>query len=86
MPIQEVPIWLKDSGGAASKQLGHSRDYEYSHSVPENVTGQDYMIEPISFYRAKRVGAESEIANRLDRWTSIKLAIEANNQKERDDS
>ncbi len=80
-PIQEVPVWLKDSGGAASKQLGHSRDYEYSHSVPENVTGQDYMIEPLSFYQAKRVGAESEIATRLNRWISLKTAIDARNSQ-----
>jgi len=85
-PIQEVPTWLKDSGGAASKQLGHSRDYEYSHSVPENVTGQDYMIEPLCFYRAKRVGAESEIVARLDRWKSLKAAIVANNLSKKNDS
>ena len=85
-PIQEVPIWLKDSGGAASKQLGHSRDYEYSHSVPENVTGQDYMIEPLCFYRAKRVGAESEIVARLDRWKSLKAAIADQNLSKKDDS
>lgn len=86
MPIQEVPIWLKDSGGAASKQLGHSKDYEYSHSVTENVTGQEYMIEPLSFYQAKRVGAESEISIRLDRWSSLKMAISTKNKKERNDS
>lgn len=85
-PIQEVPIWLKDNGGAASKQLGHSRDYEYSHSVPENVTGQDYMIEPLCFYRAKRVGAESEIVARLDRWQSLKAAIAAKNLSKKNDS
>ncbi len=80
-PIQEVPIWLKDRGGAVSKQLGHSRDYEYSHSVPENVTGQDYMNEPLCFYQSKRVGAESEIATRLERWKSLKEVIIAKSPK-----
>lgn len=84
-PLQEVPVWLKDSGGAASKQLGHSKDYQYSHSVPENVTGQDYLIEPLSLYHPKRVGAESDIAIRLDRWKAMKEAIKEK-KKRPDDS
>lgn len=85
-PVQEVPLWLKDSGGAASKRLGHSEDYEYSHIAPENVNGQEYLIEPQSFYRPKRVGAESEISIRLGRWKALKAAINAKKTNERNDS
>lgn len=85
-PIQEVPLWLKDSGGAASKRLGHSQDYEYSHSAPENVNGQEYLIEPQSFYQPKRVGAESEISIRLDRWKGLKTAMNSKRTNEQNDS
>ncbi len=75
-PIQEVPVWLKDSGGKASKRLGHSQDYEYSHGFAENVSGQEYMREPLRFLELKRVGEETAIADRLARWEKLKERIE----------
>ncbi len=74
-PVQEVPKWLKDSGGAASKQLGNSQDYEYSHSSMENITGQEYMIDPAQFFVPKRIGAEAEIQSRIERWKQLKESI-----------
>ncbi len=71
-PVQEVPVWLKDSGGQVSKALGHSKDYAYSHSFPENVSGQEYLLEPKSFYEPKRVGDEVAIEDRLNRWKELK--------------
>jgi len=71
-PVQEVPLWLRDSGGKASKALGNSADYRYSHDFPENVSGQEFMIEPKRFLELKRVGEETEIAKRLDRWEKLK--------------
>jgi len=76
-PVQDVPLWLRDSGGAASKRLGNSQDYQYSHQNEENVSGQDYMTEPLSFYEAKKVGAETDIAQRLERWRRLKIARKA---------
>lgn len=74
-PVQEVPLWLRDSGGKASKELGNSAEYRYSHDYPENVSGQDFMIEPKRFLELKRVGDETEIAKRLDRWEKLKKDI-----------
>ncbi|MBD5781882.1 replication-associated recombination protein A [Pelagicoccus sp. NFK12] len=71
-PLQEVPLWLRDSGGKASKQLGNSQDYEYSHSFPENISGQEFMEKPLRFLEFKHVGAETEIAKRLARWEKLK--------------
>ncbi len=81
-PVQDVPLWLRDSGGKASKRLGNSEDYQYSHSNSENVSGQEYMVEPLSFYDAKRVGEETEIAKRLERWKALKAARKAEESKE----
>jgi putative ATPase len=77
-PLQEVPLWLRDSGGKASKQLGNSEDYAYSHGFPENISGQEFMEKPLRFLELKHVGAETDIAKRLARWEKLK----ADRQKE----
>ncbi|EDY81348.1 ATPase, AAA family protein [Verrucomicrobiia bacterium DG1235] len=71
-PVQEVPLWLRDKGGKASKALGNSKDYRYSHDFAENISGQEYMVEPMRFLELNRVGEETEIAKRLDRWEKLK--------------
>ena len=73
-PVQEVPLWLRDKGGKASKRLGNSQDYQYSHGSEENVSGQEYMLEPQTFFEPRKVGAETEIAKRLSRWRELKIA------------
>ena len=75
-PVQEVPLWLRDSGGQASKALGNAAGYRYSHDYPESVSGQAFMIEPRRFLELKRVGEETEIAKRLDRWKKLKKDLE----------
>jgi replication-associated recombination protein RarA len=52
-------------------------DYQYSHLSEENVSGQEFMIDPQSFYEAKKVGAETDIAQRLERWQRLKIARKA---------
>lgn len=71
-PVQEVPLWLKDSGGKASKSLGNSKDYLYSHDFPENISGQEFMSNPMTFLELKHVGEETDIAKRLARWQQLK--------------
>ena len=78
-PVQEVPLWLRDSGGKASKQLGNSQDYSYSHGFPENISGQDFMEESKQYLELRRVGEEKEIADRFERWKELK-------RQRRDDS
>ena len=76
-PVQDVPLWLRDKGGKASKRLGNSVDYQYSHLSEENVSGQEFMMDPQSFYEAKKIGAETDIAQRLERWQRLKIARKA---------
>ncbi|MBC2605966.1 replication-associated recombination protein A [Pelagicoccus albus] len=71
-PVQEVPLWLRDKGGAASKSLGNSKDYRYSHDYGENISGQEYMEHPLQFLELKNVGEETEIAKRMARWEKLK--------------
>lgn len=72
-PMQEVPLWLRDNGGKASKALGNCKDYRYSHDFPENISGQEFMVEPLRFLDLNHVGEEAEIADRLARWEKLKV-------------
>lgn len=71
--VQPVPTALKDKGGQASKRMGHGKGYLYSHDYPENISGQDYMEKPMTFYTPKPVGAEARVAERLERWKALKV-------------
>jgi putative ATPase len=75
--VQAVPAHLRDSGGQASKRLGHGRDYLYSHEFPEAVSGQDYLETPLALYAPKSGGAEGAIAERLARWKKLKAERQA---------
>jgi len=77
LPVQSVPAHLRDKGGQASKRMGHGKGYAYSHDFPEGVSGQDYLEHPVRLYSPKSVGAESAIAERLERWRGLKAALSA---------
>ncbi|NBB79341.1 MAG: AAA family ATPase [Verrucomicrobia bacterium] len=49
-PVQAVPPWLRDAHTTTNKALGHGADYRYSHDYPHGISGQDYMLEPVTFY------------------------------------
>jgi putative ATPase len=58
---QSVPLWLRDSHGAANEREGNQKDYKYSHNFPYNVSGQYYMEHPERFWQPKDAGAEKQI-------------------------
>jgi putative ATPase len=69
---QAVPPWLRDGHGAANKQAGNAKNYQYSHDFPEGISGQDYMLQPAQFYQPSVNGAEARIAERLEHWRKLK--------------
>lgn len=75
-PVQAVPIHLRDTGGQASKRMGHGKDYLYSHEFPEAISGQDYLTKPLTLYIPKTTGAEAAIAERLARWKKLKAELQ----------
>jgi putative ATPase len=75
-PVQAVPIHLRDTGGQASKRMGHGRDYLYSHEFPEAISGQEYLTKPLTLYTPKTTGAEAAIAERLARWKKLKAELQ----------
>jgi len=74
-PIQSVPVWLRDSHTKTARSLGNGAEYIYSHEAAENITGQEYMLEPMRFYEPHHEGAEDAIAQRLEHWRDLKRRI-----------
>ncbi|WP_309398437.1 replication-associated recombination protein A [Cerasicoccus maritimus] len=75
-PLQAVPMWLRDAHTKLNKKLGQGAGYRYSHEYPEAVSGQDYMIDPQTFYEPKQAGAEVAIGERLSKWRAMKAEIQ----------
>lgn len=71
-PVQPVPIHLRDKGGQASKRAGHGKGYDYSHSFPEGISGQNYLEEPLKLYEPSSNGLEARVADRLARWRELR--------------
>ncbi|GAB1488083.1 replication-associated recombination protein A [Opitutaceae bacterium] len=74
-PVQAVPLPLRDKSGAASKQAGHGKGYRYSHDYAENISGQDYLEQPLTLYTPKTAGLEARVAERLARWKDLKAQL-----------
>lgn len=75
-PVQQVPIWLRDAHTKTNKALGHGADYRYSHDFPQGVSGQDYMLDPITFYEPGTMGAEAATAQRMEQLKKLKVEIQ----------
>lgn len=76
-PVQAIPSALRSKTGQANKRMGQGKGYDYSHDFPENITGQDYLEEPLALYTPKPVGWETKIADRLARWKDLKAQLRA---------
>lgn len=75
-PVQAVPLWLRDAHTKTNKALGHGADYRYSHDYPQGVSGQDYMLDPVTFYQPGRAGAEAATAQRMEQLQQLKVQIQ----------
>jgi putative ATPase len=71
--IGSVPVHLRDSHYAGSKDLG-VRGYEYPHDDPRGVLGQQYapdVVDGRRYYRPTEHGFEKSVTERLDRIRAI---------------
>ena len=62
-----VPVHLRDSHYGGAKQLGHGKDYEYSHNAPDGIAAQDYLGVEREYYRPVPRGFEQQLAERLEK-------------------
>ena len=75
LPVQTIPSALRSKTGQANKRIGQGQGYAYSHDFPENISGQDYLENPLALYTPKPVGWEAKIADRLARWKELKAQM-----------
>ena len=75
-PVQPVPSSIRDRHGRNKKLRSEDEEsYLYSHEFPENVSGQQYLEDPLDLYLPKSAGAESAIGERLTRWKEMRSEI-----------
>ena len=69
-----VPIHLRDAHYAGAKRLGHGKGYRYPHDSDAGVLPQQYLpdeLEGRRYYNPKQLGAERDVAARLERIRRI---------------
>jgi putative ATPase len=69
-----VPIHLRDAHYAGAKRLGHGKGYRYPHDSDAGILPQQYLPEELigrRYYEPKNLGAERDIAPRLERIRKI---------------
>lgn len=71
-PVQQVPLWLRDSHTKFNKGLGQGKGYLYSHDFPEHIAPQHYMERPLELYQPSHYGAEAALAERLERYRKLR--------------
>ncbi|MDQ0725420.1 replication-associated recombination protein A [Microbacterium sp. W4I20] len=69
-----VPLHLRDAHYPGAKRLGHGKGYVYSHDSEYGVVPQQYLPDELDgrrYYEPKALGAERDIAARLERIRRI---------------
>ncbi|MFS0912716.1 replication-associated recombination protein A [Microbacterium sp. 179-I 3D2 NHS] len=69
-----VPVHLRDAHYPGAKRLGHGKGYVYPHDSEYGVVPQQYLpdeLEGRRYYEPKSLGAERDIAARLERIRRI---------------
>jgi len=73
-PSAQVPMPLRSAATAGERRLGHGVGYRYPHDDPAAVVPQQYLpqgAERAILYVPKPVGAERDLAERLERIDRI---------------
>ncbi|UJP10992.1 replication-associated recombination protein A [Microbacterium sp. KUDC0406] len=69
-----VPLHLRDAHYPGAKRLGHGKGYRYPHDAEAGVLPQQYLPDELDgrrYYEPKPLGAERDVAARLDRIRRI---------------
>ncbi|REJ05458.1 replication-associated recombination protein A [Microbacterium bovistercoris] len=69
-----VPLHLRDAHYPGAKRLGHGKGYRYPHDADAGVLPQQYLPDELDgrrYYEPKQLGAERDVAARLERIRRI---------------
>ena len=75
VPAAEVPLHLRNAPTRMMKNLGYGKGYQYAHDLPDQVAHMDCLPDVLkgrTYYRPKNGGIEAKIAERLERWRSLR--------------
>ena len=61
-----IPEHLRDAHYAGAKELGHGKDYQYSHDHEDGWVDQSYLPEERRYYLPVERGYEAEIKQRME--------------------
>lgn len=64
--VLPVPRHLRDSHYGGAKELGHGKDYKYSHNHPNAFVDQDYLGVEATYYEPSDRGYEKTMAEYMD--------------------
>ncbi len=70
-----VPLAIRNAPTRLMKDIGYGSGYQYAHDHAEQTTSLQCLpdeLEGRRFYEAKRSAAETEIADRLEKWKSLR--------------
>ena len=69
-----VPLHLRDAHYPGAKRLSHGKGYRYPHDADAGVLPQQYLPDELDgrrYYEPKQLGAERDVAARLERIRRI---------------
>ena len=71
LPIEPIPLHLRNRSTREAQDSSISVDYEYPHDYPGNFIRQDYRPPAVAdriYYQPTENGAEKDIKDRLKHW------------------
>ncbi len=75
---QPVPLHIRNAPTRLMKDIGHGKDYKYTHDYKEKFTPQDYLPEKLQgkfYYSPTDRGYEKIIKQRLEKWRKLKKSL-----------
>lgn len=76
-PIQRVPASIRDKHGRNKRHRDAKEEsYLYSHDFHENVSGQEYLEQPLELYVPQVSGAEDAVGARLKSWKALRKEMQ----------
>ena len=71
VPMEPVPLHLRNAPTNLMKKMGYAKGYKYAHGYEGGFVEQEYLpprLKDRVYYRPKEIGQEKAMKERLERW------------------